>query len=371
MPGSLPLTLLLLTLGASDVAREAAPVLTTVVTELRTAGDAEPALADIVRTAIVDTLANDTARTTFGKASLDASLRAHEVTDLSGCVEAPCLQKVAKLMEADTLFTGTVERTGPEVIVTLYELDAVTLRPYGRAAGTAPDSPDALRALTTELTATVVENARGRVLLYGTLEVKSVPPGLVVRVDGTEIGSTPLLKPIVKGTHAVTVGELGRGQVAFDALVAHKKQTVVDVKLREISPPPTAAERAYQSDVVFGPYYYAAKLIVGTTMFALFGAGSLYAAFVTTPFLYYVNEIDLRRIEVWFLLGWGGASLVGAALALVGIALIVWGVVDIFDAPVEPAREPMWHRVIVRAPDGEHTFMYPVDDVVLPQKKAR
>jgi hypothetical protein len=364
------LTLVLLSQIATEVRRapDAAPSLTTVVVGLRLQGDAEDTEGFHVVATMIDALRVDKARVTFGQKSLEASLRVQQQSELIGCIEAPCLASVAKLMDADTLFTGTIDGRGPELVVTLYELDAVTLRPLESVTESTPRDPTALRACIHAMVSRIVEKTRGRVPLYGTLEVMSVPQGLVVHVDGLEVGATPLLKPIVEGTHAVTVGDGGRGAIAFEALVRHKRSTTVDVKLREVSPPPTPEERAYQSDLVFGPYYYVAKLLVGAALVAAFGALALYTGSVASPFLFYVRDIDLRRPEVWFLLGWGSVSVVSAALVVVGLALIVWGVVDFLDAPVEPARPPMWHRVIVLAPDGEHTFMYPVDDVARPAR---
>lgn len=367
------LAVLLLSLTSSSApvrARDVAPRITTVVFDFRASDDVDPGLAVAFAEAFATALDDDDRRLVFWGQSLHASLRVNNKAELVGCNDAPCLLQTASLFEADTLVIGTLTRRGAELVVEVSEIDAVTLHPIVRAEGASlldgPERTTLVRRLVDELAL-----ARPRVPLYGTLDIKSVPLGLPIVVDGREFGATPLRKPIAIGVHGVVIGDGAGGQVAFDIDVQHKRSTAVDVKLREVAPPPTPEERAYQTDVVFGPYYYVAKLIVGTLMVGVFGALSLYTGFVTTPFLFYVNEIDLRRPEVWFLLGWGGVSLLSAVAAVVGLGLIAWGVVDIIDAPVEPRKAPMWHRVFVRGPDGEHTFTYPVEDVPSPPLRPR
>ncbi len=165
---------------------------------------------------------------------------------LAGCNEPRCASDVAHLVNADVLVTGTVDKVGGATVVALSLIDAGSKDGSGdngeggpqvlgrqEAAFRGPD--DQLLNLARPLAQRLFDGANAAKHM-GSLEVFS-QDGVVVIVDGKEVGNTPLasLKDLPTGVHTLAFQKSGFQPQAVDVVVSRNEPTVVRVDLIEES----------------------------------------------------------------------------------------------------------------------------------------
>jgi hypothetical protein len=160
---------------------------------------------------------------------------------LAGCNEPRCAADVAALVNADVLVTGSVDKVGGATVVALSLIDAGAKdgsdgpAVLGRqeAAFRGPD--DQLLNLARPLVQRLFDgpNAANH---KGTLEVFS-QDGVLVVVDGKEVGETPLasIKDVPTGVHTLSFAKDGHIPQTLDVVVSRNEPTVVRLDLIEQS----------------------------------------------------------------------------------------------------------------------------------------
>ncbi len=118
------------------------------------------------------------------------------------CVElsATCMQSVADTLKAERLIWGLIERRPSGWSVSLSELERRSRRiAYDRQYELPDDAlrPDVIR----KVARTFLARQRFEVNLSVQLDIDSEPSGAQVLVDGNEMGETPMILPLVQGTH--------------------------------------------------------------------------------------------------------------------------------------------------------------------------
>lgn len=165
---------------------------------------------------------------------------------LAGCNEPRCASDVAHLVNADVLVTGTVDKVGGATVVALSLIDAGSKDGAGdngdggpqvigrqEAAFRGPD--DQLLNLARPLAQRLFDGPNAA-KHTGSLEVFS-QDGVVVVVDGKEVGPTPLasLKDMTTGVHTLGFQKSGYVAQTVDVVVSKNEPTVVRVDLVEES----------------------------------------------------------------------------------------------------------------------------------------
>lgn len=295
---------------------------------------------------------------------LARSLDAKGMGELLHCTTDACIAEIARAVFADSVVVVTLARIGPTVTITLRERDPFARTVLATETGECAFVDDEIARAVSAHASALARATAERLPTYGLLVVESVPAGLTVRADERTIGKTPLALQVKTGKVSLAVGIPKAGSVPADVVVRHREQSTVDVRLFEIAPPPTEEERAYQADVAFGSYFFVGKMLVGSAMALVFTAAALYVgsgAVALAPFAL-LADYDLRRFETWIFSVYFGLTLTAISLALVGVAIGVWGVVDMIDEPIPPKPSSMFHRVMVTTSVSNETFEYPIDD---------
>lgn len=154
---------------------------------------------------------SDALGTQAGRSSRDVVLTVGEVRTkldaaalaaLTGCDAEGCMQDLATAVSADRVLGGSAAVVGGDVVLTVVLVDARTGERLGEAQRKAPAHP----ALATYAARAVTAKALGAAALGEPVPVllDSDPPGARAFVDGSSVGSTPVVAPLTPGAHEVT-----------------------------------------------------------------------------------------------------------------------------------------------------------------------
>lgn len=218
----------------------AGPTKLVAVLDLKPTAGSEAAAAALT-TMLVSEVAAVDGHKAISRNELKSILSHSADAQLAGCNEPRCAADVAHLVNADVLVTGTVDKVGGATVVSLSLIDAgstdATTGPaiLGRQEAAFRGADDQLLTLVRPLTQRLFD-APNASKHMGSLEVFS-EDGVLVVVDGKEIGKTPVasLKDIPTGVHTVGFSKDGRVSQATDVVVARNEPTVVRVELVEES----------------------------------------------------------------------------------------------------------------------------------------
>lgn len=207
------------------------PAATVAVLPLRVEGELEPH----VRAQLQDRLGEGIARGDVGVVSLERVQAAAPGVDV--CEDAACLAEAARATGAALAVHAVVKAQGRDYRLALEILDAkdgAVLQKRDAACeicGTA----EVIEQIGNEASALVpfiVEYTQAR----SVLEVRSVPAGARVLVDGNEVGTTPFSGEVLAGDRVVEVSKPGYTLRERRVAVGRGATTLVDVELDRVEP---------------------------------------------------------------------------------------------------------------------------------------
>jgi hypothetical protein len=153
---------------------------------------------------------------------------------LLGCESAKCASDVAKLVEADLVITGGIERVEEAYVFSLTLFDPVAGAMRERVEATWRSDPDEIVLLVRPYVDRLFGGANAAEYV-GALEVLA-PDGASVFVDGKELGAAPITAPVDKlpiGVHTVEVSQAGFVTSARDVVISRGETTIARIELEE------------------------------------------------------------------------------------------------------------------------------------------
>ncbi|OGQ90350.1 MAG: hypothetical protein A2289_26390 [Deltaproteobacteria bacterium RIFOXYA12_FULL_58_15] len=216
-----------------------------------TAAGVEDGQAKDVTTNLVNLVAAEVGRLGFeviSTADINAMLSYEKQKDLVGCEEnTTCLAEIGGALGVDMLLGGSLGKLGDTYTLSLSLVDiktgAVKKRFHGEAGDTTLLSSTAKRGV-----AVLFGKEEDRAG-FGTVVVKTDPPGASLFLDEVEVGVSPTtLDNVRPGEHSIEAKQAGlSGKVIIEVRsesierISIKLQTSPPVKLKIISSPPEAS----------------------------------------------------------------------------------------------------------------------------------
>jgi hypothetical protein len=346
--------------------------LRTLVMPFETRRDVEPQLANASSQVVLATLSSTKGRQVLGQDDIASFLSIEAERQKSGCADSGCLEEIAGAMDVDTLVTGTVDRVGDRLVLTLTELDAREVKPIARVQGVSLVDAKELLRVADELAIELMQKTSGKVQLFGTLRVQTIPSGVGVYAGNRDLGISPIETEILVGDYEVRVASQdGQWKDAlFEVMVERKKITQVDVQLSVPQKVPLAEQEAHQTAWVTHAVLLTAK---GCCGFVSWSFASPIGAGFTTWFIGMLSQQMTRQIldlddpaSLLFnphaqgaLISMAG-TVVFSTVSFLGIFLMLWSGWDVFHFPEEPVPGIPQHHVKISVADG------PASDLVLP-----
>jgi hypothetical protein len=203
------------------------------VLDMRHAEGDEP-LANALATVITSEIAARRDLRALSRNELQ-SVVAHQAEQaLLGCESAKCASDVAKLVEADLVVGGGIERVEEAYVFSLTLFDPVAGTMRERVEATWRSDPDEIVLLVRPYVDRLFGGANAADYV-GNLEVLA-PEGASVFVDGKEIGAAPITAPIEKlpiGVHQIEVSQAGFVTARRDVVVSRGETTIARIELQE------------------------------------------------------------------------------------------------------------------------------------------
>jgi hypothetical protein len=297
------------------------------------------AMSDVV----LGVYSRDARRIVIGPEDIRRALDWEASRQQAGCDDSKCLSEVGAALDARRIVAGVLDSVGGMYMVTLSEIDAVTLEPVARAQDEVEKDEGKLLAAVRRLTSELLESASKhsgatQAAAFtgnsGSVEFTSDPRGAQIFVGSNAVGATPTrLDNIAPGRHAVRLVRTDYETVELTVPVYPGGTTKVlaELKLqREIAEQNLAVRRArYKEDEGWHAAGAWTKAIAGGVVGA--GGGLLMLGGLAT--------------------GNGSNTLTGAVVGGAGGAVLAWGMLDFANPP--PAPVPEWElerRVLVTPP---------------------
>jgi hypothetical protein len=153
---------------------------------------------------------------------------------LMGCESAKCASDIAKLVEADLVVTGGIERVEEAYVFSLTLFDPATGAMRKRVEATWRSDPDEIVLLVRPYVDRLFGGAEAASWV-GHLEILA-PEGATVFLDGKEIGSAPIGAPVENlaiGVHQLEITKAGFVTAAQDVVISRAETTIARVELEE------------------------------------------------------------------------------------------------------------------------------------------
>lgn len=206
----------------------AVPVDKLLVLDVADAG-AGPALALTVSEAIGVQAGRSARGDVVTVAALRATLDAAALAQLTGCAAEACMVSVAEEVEADRALGGTVSQVAEDVVITLLLVDSTTGARVAEAQRKVPAHPELVAYAARSLAASVLGSAAlGEAV---PVWLQSVPAGGRAFVDGSAVGTTPVVASLPLGAHELTFRADGFDEQRIGITVADGAPVVVRAAL--------------------------------------------------------------------------------------------------------------------------------------------
>lgn len=203
------------------------------VLDLR-AGEAEKALASALVTVVTSELAARDDVRAVSRNELQAIVTHKAEQALLGCESVKCAADLGKLVEADLVVTGAIERAGEAYVFSLSLIDPVAGEVKERVEATWRSSPEEIVILVRPYVDRLLGGARAAEFV-GALEVLA-PDGADVFLGGKAMGTAPLKDPIADlpiGVHTLEVAKGGHVTFRRDVVISRGETTILRVELEE------------------------------------------------------------------------------------------------------------------------------------------
>lgn len=193
---------------------------------------ADAALANALAAVITSEVANREGLRAVSRNELSAVLNHQAEQALLGCDSVKCAADVAKLVEADLVITGGIERAGEAYVLTLTLIDPTIPEAKARTEAVWRSSPEEMVLLAKPY----VERLFGgevAATYKGALEVLA-PDGANVFVDSRDLGQAPLKSAVTDlsiGVHTVEVSQSGYYTALRDVVITRGETSVARVEL--------------------------------------------------------------------------------------------------------------------------------------------
>lgn len=203
------------------------------VLDLR-AGEGDGPLASALGTVVTAELAARDDVRAVSRNELQALLAHKAEQALLGCESVKCAADLGKLVEADLVITGGVERPGEAFVFSLSLIDPVAGEVKQRVEATWRSAPEEMVVLARPYVDRLLAGPRAATFT-GALDVLA-PDGAEVFLDGRSLGLAPLPGPTADlpiGVHTLEVAKAGFVTDRRDVVVSRGETTVVRVELEE------------------------------------------------------------------------------------------------------------------------------------------
>jgi hypothetical protein len=174
----------------------------------------------------------------MGPEAVERRLGREGTAALSRCAaEAACLAERAAGLEVDRVVGGYLGRVGDAYRVAVVQVDVAARKVVSRFDRRIPV---AARRLEADVAAAVPGLLRGAADPPGRLTVVTAEPGVLVSIDGEQVGTTPITREVMPGHHLVRVW--GDGYARADPIwvevgpgeeVAHRPR-IYDIPARDL-----------------------------------------------------------------------------------------------------------------------------------------
>ena len=351
----LPVGLLLVVVtvvGVADVAvAQSAPTddrLRTVVMGIAPRrGVTDPGLGHLLSDVVLGAYANDAARLVIGPDDIRRALEWEASRQQAGCDDSKCLAEVGSALDAHRIVSGTLDAIGDVYLLSLSEIDAVTLEPVARVQEEVKkDEGELMKAVRRlgELLVTKAKAAKATTAAAlftgkaGSIEFSTDPRGATVLVGGQPVGTTPTrIENVNAGRHTVRITRDDYETVDVEVPVHGGGTTRVNVELRILRAIAQqnleVRQNKWREADEWNRISGWTKGVVGVVIGGVGGLMTFAALRDDKPF--------------------GGDALVGLGVTGAGVGLVAWGAVDLLNPPRAPIAEwEIERKVTVTPPQG-------------------
>ena len=192
----------------------------------------DEALANALAAVITSEVANREGLRALSRNELSAVLNHQAEQALLGCDSVKCAADIARLVEADRVISGGIERAGDALVLTLTLIDPTVPEVKNRTEAVWRSSPEEMVLVIKPYIERLLGGEAAKTYT-GSLEVLA-PDGSTVHVNSKAQGNAPLKSAVTDlgiGIHTVEVTQDGYYSALRDVVVSRGETTLIRIEL--------------------------------------------------------------------------------------------------------------------------------------------